>query len=100
MAATTTKGNETMYSEAYLQFGTGTQGPFQTVSAAYKHAPMAHHLRGLQWTASGYGRAIPYEHMVTWERRWRHVYAFRQGNTGKAFLRATDGRCLLTVDLN
>ena len=89
-----------MYSEAYLQFGTGTQGPFQTVSAPYKHAPMAHHLRGLQWTASGYGRAIPSEHMVKWEGRWRRVYVCRQGNAGTAFLRAPDGGWLCTVDLH
>lgn len=56
-----------------------------------KDAPMAHHRAGLQWTASGYGSAIPSRLMVLFNGRWRRVYVAQYGNAGTAYIRAPHG---------
>lgn len=55
-------------------------------SVAYRHAPMSHHLAGLQWSATGYGKRIPTQHMVHVRGRWRRVYAYSFSNVCSLFI--------------
>lgn len=76
--------------KAYLNFGGAfcgmPDGPLQTQECEHKLAPMRHHELGLSWTASGYGRRIPTEHMVKHDGRWRRVYVCQFGNAGTAYI--------------
>mgnify|MGYP000624352639 CR=1 FL=1 len=49
-------------------------------SVRQKDVPMAHHLAGLSYTATGYGIRIPTTHMVEYNGRWRRVYHCIYGN--------------------
>lgn len=71
--------------EAYLQHGKAGE-PMTTEAVEVKEAPMPHHLRGLSWTASGYGERIPTQYMVRVAGRWRRVYAFQISNAGTLFI--------------
>ena len=51
-----------------------------------KLSPMAHHRRGLSWTASGYGARIPMEYMVQVNSKWRRVYCRIYSNIGTLFI--------------
>jgi hypothetical protein len=64
----------------------GTRDSFVTVSAPMKRAPMAHHVRGLSFTATGYGARIPSENMVFVNGRWRRVYVRIFSNAGTAYI--------------
>jgi hypothetical protein len=64
----------------------------------YRHAPMAHHLAGLSWTASGYGARIPTEHMVRIHGKWRRVYCRIFSNNGTLFIgRKYDGSWIIEL---
>ena len=64
----------------------GTRDSFLTQSVPVKHAPMAHHLAGLSWTASGYGARIPMPYMVQVFGKWRRVYCRIYSNIGTLFI--------------
>ena len=55
-------------------------------SVPVKLSPMAHHLRGLSLTASGYGARIPMEYMVQVNSKWHRVYCRICSNIGKLFI--------------
>lgn len=55
-------------------------------SVPVKLSPMAHHLRGLSWTASDYGARIPTEYMVQVNGKWRRVYCRIYSNIGTLFV--------------
>jgi hypothetical protein len=71
----------------------GNRDSFLTQSVPVKRAPMAHHLAGLSWTATGYGRRIPTEYMVQVSGKWRRVYCRIYSNIGTLFIgrRISDG---------
>jgi hypothetical protein len=48
--------------------------------------PMQHHLRGLQFTASGYGSRLPTVYMVRFNDKWRRVYARCFSNTATLYI--------------
>ena len=63
-----------------------------------KHAPMAHHLAGLAWTASGYGARIPMPYMVRVHGKWRRVYCRIYSNIGTLFIgRKYDGTQIIDI---
>lgn len=64
----------------------GTRDSFLTQSVPVKHAPMAHHLAGLTWTASDYGARIPMPYMVQVFGKWRRVYCRVYSNIGTMFI--------------
>lgn len=70
---------------AYLQHGRAGE-PMRTERVEAKESPMAHHVRGLSWTATGYGERIPTACMVRVAGRWRRVYAFQISNAGTLFI--------------
>jgi len=62
-----------------------------------RYAPLAWQLRGLSYTASGYGRRIPTAHMVQLpgSSRWRRVYCCIFSNAGTCYVdgpRGADGK--------
>ncbi len=64
-----------------------------------KHAPMAHHLAGLTWTASGYGARIPMPYMVQVHGKWRRVYCRIYSNIGTLFIgRKYDGTQIVDIE--
>ena len=83
---------------AYLHFGTGNE-PRQTIAVERKESLMPWHVRGLTYTASGYGNRIPSRHMVRWQGRWRRVYVCQYGNAGTAYI-GKPGAWLATVSLD
>lgn len=77
----------------------GAHESFLAQSVPYRHAPMAHHRRGLTWTASGYGARIPTEHMVQVHGKWRRVYCYVYSNVGTLFIgRRYDGTAIIRLD--
>ena len=89
--------------QAYLQHRTSEKGPFSTESVEVKREPMAHHLVGLSFTASGYGSRIPTEYMVKWQGCWRRVYCRIYSNSGTLYIRvpvsvADSGRIIVDID--
>ncbi len=82
---------------AYLHFGNGDE-PRQTVSVPAKVAPLWWQEKGLQQTASGYGRKLATRHMVKWSGRWRRVYVACFSNAGTAYI-GKPGAWLATVSI-
>lgn len=64
----------------------GTADSFNTTAVPSIDAPMAHHKRGLSFTATGYGRRIPTRTMVLFQGRWRRVYVCQFSNSGTAYI--------------
>ena len=61
--------------------------------------PMAHHKRGLSWTASGYGRKIPTEYMLNCaDNRRRRVYCCIFSNSGTLYIRYKGRDLILDID--
>ena len=53
-----------------------------------QYAPLAHHVAGLQYTSTGYGKKIPTPTMVKLPNnpRWRRVYCCIYSNAGVAYV--------------
>ena len=63
------------------------------------YAPMAHHLAGPTWTASGYGARIPTPYMVRANGKWRRVYCRIYSNIGTMFIgRKYDGSQIVDIE--
>jgi hypothetical protein len=71
--------------QAYIQFG-AWGGPYQTVAAEVRDAPMWHHERGLSYTRTGYGNKLPQPWQVKWNGRWRRVYCACFSNLGTNYI--------------
>lgn len=82
---------------AYLKHGK-SGGPYLTESVEVKEAPMAHHMRGLSYTASGYGVRIPTPYMVKVERRWRRVYCCIFSNSGTLYIGRRPDHIIVDID--
>lgn len=76
-------------------FATVTQGPMAgelvriPVNPAIQlyEAPLPHHLRGLSYTATGYGKKIPTRWKVrVFGNRWNRVYCACYSNTGTLYI--------------
>lgn len=48
--------------------------------------PMPHHFRGLQYTATGYGRKIPTEWMILFRGRNYRLYCCCYSNVGTCYI--------------
>lgn len=76
--------------QAYLHTKTerldGTFDSFQTNQVPVKIELMPHHVRGLSWTATGYGARIPTRYMVQVNGKWRRVYAICYSNSGTLYI--------------
>lgn len=57
-----------------------------TTEVPAKDAPLWHHEKGRSYTATGYGKRIPTQHMVFFNGRWRRVYVCCFSNSGTAYI--------------
>lgn len=78
----------------------GLNDTFHTWKASVKHKPLAHHIAGRQYTASGYGKRIPTEYMVWGGSRWHRIYCCIYSNSGTLYVGEwnQDGGEFITVD--
>ena len=51
-----------------------------------KDAPLWWHLKGRQFTRSGYGSRIPTTKMVKFNGKWRRIYVCIWSNSGTTFI--------------
>lgn len=84
--------------KAYLQFGRGTEGPFQTVAVDIKEKPLRHHLAGLSYTATGYGSKLPTRYMVNFENRWYRVYSICYSNVSTEYVLIDGEKIIVQTD--
>lgn len=89
---------ELLAPEAWLH---GPEG----VALPTRYAPLPWQIRGLSFTASGYGRRIPSAHLVQLpgSPRWRRVYVCCFSNSGTAYVegaKQANGRRAWTVVTN
>ena len=77
----------------------GCYDSYCTAEAPIKHKPLDHHLKGLSYTASGYGSRIPTEHMIKHNNRWKRVYAICYSNASTLYIGNKYNPCL-TVTIN
>lgn len=85
---------KTAYIHGHCERADGSKDSFWTREVESKDAPMRHHLAGLSWTASGYGRAIPSRTMIKFNGRWRRVYVRIFSNSGTAYIKAPAGETI------
>lgn len=64
----------------------GSADTFHTFTAPAVVSEMWHHTRGLQYTASGYGKRIPTRYMVLLNGKWRRVYCCIFSNVGTLYI--------------
>ena len=76
--------------QAYLQYGSGTKGPFLTESVECKESLLPHHKLGLSYTATGYGSKLPTRFMVKVDNglsmRWYRVYSVCHSNVSSEYI--------------
>lgn len=84
--------------EAYLQFGSASNLPMQTVKVELREKLLPWQERGLQETASGYGLKLTSRYQVKWEGKWRRVYVCQISNAGTAYI-GKPGAWEATVDI-
>ena len=58
----------------------------------YKDAPLWHHIRGLSYTRTGYGKKIPSRKKVKFQGRWHRVYCHIISNCGSNYILSKGGR--------
>ena len=84
--------------KAYIQHGSGTAGPFCTESVDCKIKRLWWQDRGLQYTATGYGKRIPTQYMVKYEGKWRRVYCCVYSNAGALYIGNLSDGLLINVE--
>lgn len=70
--------------QANVRLGRGRTFLYEDVPV--KVNPMPHHIAGLSYTATGYGRKIPTDYMVNYLGRWRRVYCCVFSNSGTLYI--------------
>lgn len=76
----------------------GSYDSYLTQSVDVKECPLWWQVKGLSFTASGYGVRIPTSYMIKWLGRWRRVYACQISNSGSLYIgKSFDPQ--LTVDI-
>lgn len=59
--------------------------------------PLSHHISGVSFTATGYGKKIPTRFVVLYKNRWRRVYCAVFGNSGSAYIEDKDKTIFVEV---
>ena len=81
---------------AYIQ----EPGSLRTLPVQIKSKPLWHHIRGLSYTATGYGQRIPTEYMIQVNGKWRRVYCAVYSNNGTLYYGKLSDRCFVRIDKN
>ena len=76
----------TRYLNAYCIRSDGTRDTFQTIEVQSKIDLLPHQIRGLSFTATGYGKRIPTIHKVLFNNKWRRVYCCVYSNIGTCYI--------------
>ncbi len=76
----------------------GSRDSMWTREVPAKDAPLWWHLKGLSFTAMGYGSRIPSRTMVQVNGRWRRVYVRIYSNAGTAYIDAPPGECITVTE--
>ncbi len=76
----------------YVQFGSGSPGPFVTFACKVKTKPLPAHIAGLAFSVSGRGARIPTAQILKLERRWRRIYTCKHGYVDELFIVLDDAR--------
>jgi len=88
--------------EAFLQFGGAAldmpNGPYQTIKTDVREDLLDWQKRGLQQTASGYGRKLVTPYKVLHNGKWRRVYCCQISNAGTYYI-GKPGAWEATVDI-
>ena len=79
---------------------TGEFTRFRFMQNDVKISPMYHHINGLSFTASGYGRKIPTQYMVNLGNRWHRVYCVIYSNIGSIYIISKGERYLVDIEYN
>ena len=64
----------------------GNKCAFLAAEVEYQIKPMFHHVLGISYTATGYGKRIPTEVMIKWLGKWRRVYCCVFSNIGTCYI--------------
>jgi hypothetical protein len=64
----------------------GTRDSFAAISVDLMEAPLWWQLKGLQQTATGYGRRLTTPYKVKFNDRWRRVYCCQFSNAGTLYI--------------
>jgi hypothetical protein len=79
-----------MSKTAYIQTASirtdGTKDSFCTISADLKIAPLWWQEKGLQETATGYGKRLTTQYQVRFNGKWRRVYCVQYSNIGTLYI--------------
>ena len=78
--ATLSNSNATQRESAMQLCTTSDWAPIET-----REKPLFHHLHGLQYTRTGYGRKIPTRYQVKDGGRWKRVYCCQISNAGTCY---------------
>lgn len=81
----------------FLQFGTGTQGPFRTMAVEHIEKPLRHHKLGLQYTATGYGNKLPTRYMVRYNNRLYRVYSICYSNVSTEYVLIEGEKVIVSI---
>ena len=63
-----------------------------------KISPMYHHVHGLSFTASGYGKKLPTQYMVNLGNKWHRVYCVCFSNSGSIYIISKGERYLVDLE--
>lgn len=72
---------------------------FHTVEVECEQRLLSWQKRGLQYTATGYGKKIPTEYVVRFNGRFRRVYCCIFSNVGTLYLESKQEGEIITVDI-
>jgi hypothetical protein len=79
--------------KAYIQHGTGTQGPFRTEAVEVKTTTAPPNR-----SATGYGNRVPTQYMVRYNNRWMRVYCVIFSNIGTLYIGPTKDKLIVQID--
>jgi hypothetical protein len=78
------KMTDNLYLQNVLQ--NGAIDHMHPIELETKDAPLWWQLKGLYYTATGYGKRIPTSKMVKWNGKWRRVYCCIYSNIGTYYI--------------
>jgi hypothetical protein len=83
---------DTLYLQTSHTRPDGSKDCFQTIALETVERPLWWQEKGLSYTATGYGKRIPTQHMVRYNGKWRRVYCCVFSNAGTCYIgKLSDG---------
>ena len=76
----------------------GLKDSFATIAVDCKIKPLPWQIRGLQYTATGYGSKIPTRYMVRFNDKWRRVYCMIYSNIGTLYIGKRSDNLIIDIE--